>query len=88
MHARAYVAESYVGDVTMPHVGHTWPFKVLVVARYFCLRVCPHMHGTGIQKYQPCRLAKIITFHPFVYYKNLGSLGSLIGGNGVSSCFL
>lgn len=84
MHARAYVPESCIGDANMPHVGHTGPFEVPVVARYFCLRACLHMHGTGTQKCQPCLLAKIITFHPFVYYKNLGSLWSLMGGNGVS----
>lgn len=72
----------------MPNMGHTGPFKVLVLARYFCLRACPHMHGTGTQKCQLCSLAKIITFHPFVYHKNFGSLGSLIGGNEVSSCLL
>ena len=83
MHA-CQVAVSYIGDATMPHMGHAGPFKVSGAAMYFCLRACLHMHGPGTWKCQPYWLAKIITFHPFVYYKNLGSLGSLMSGNGAS----
>ena len=61
MHARAYVDASYVGGATMPHVGHTGPFKVPWLARYFCLKDCSHMHGPGTQKCPPCWLARIIT---------------------------
>ena len=42
MYARAYIAASYVGDATIPHVDRAGPFKVPRAARYFRLKAYPH----------------------------------------------
>ena len=58
MCARAHAAALYTDDATMLHMDHTGSFKIPGATRHFCLRACPHMHGPGTRKCQPCCVAE------------------------------